>query len=236
MFGFPLLLIPLAIFNIVVFLMPGVTFTAPAFTVALMSGAEWTVTFGDILITASIALLLCEIVKAVRASGRYLTDHLLSLLVFAAATAEFVLLAPFGTSVFFLLCALAFVDVCAGLALHRRRLRPARPVTAPPVETAVAPPPPPSPPPPTPPSAAPAEARIEPMPPPSPAPAVSPSATVPPATAPSGAAPTGPAGSQPPTPEPASLQSLVPGVAATPAPDEPSSPDRPTNGTSPKQP
>ena len=48
MVGFPLLLIPLAIYNIVVFLMPGVSFADPLVKLTLMSGAEWPVTLGDI--------------------------------------------------------------------------------------------------------------------------------------------------------------------------------------------
>ena len=38
MVGFPLLLIPLAIYNIIVFLMPGVSFTDPLVKLTLMSG------------------------------------------------------------------------------------------------------------------------------------------------------------------------------------------------------
>src|SRR3954469_21195437 len=44
MVGFPLLLIPLAIYNIIVFLMPDVSFTDPLVKLTLVSGAEWTVT------------------------------------------------------------------------------------------------------------------------------------------------------------------------------------------------
>ena len=54
MVGFPLLLIPLAIFNIIVFLMPGVSLSAPVFTLALMSGVSWTVTLGDIFLAGGI--------------------------------------------------------------------------------------------------------------------------------------------------------------------------------------
>ena len=50
MVGFPLLLIPLAIYNIIVFLMPGVSFATPLFTLALMSGIAWPVTLSDVLI------------------------------------------------------------------------------------------------------------------------------------------------------------------------------------------
>ena len=51
MVGFPLLLIPLAIYNIIVFLMPGVSFTDPLVKLTLMSGAEWPVTLSDVLLT-----------------------------------------------------------------------------------------------------------------------------------------------------------------------------------------
>jgi len=121
MFGFPLLLIPLAIFNIIVFLMPGVVFTAPVIVVRLMSGTDWTVTLGDLLLALAMLMLLFEAIKVARNGGRFLTDHLLSLIVLCAATAEFLLLAPFGNSTYFLLCVLCFVDFTVGLALHRRR-------------------------------------------------------------------------------------------------------------------
>ena len=90
MVGFPLLLIPLAIYNIIVFLMPGVSFTDPLVKLALMSGAEWTVTLSDVLLTLAILLLLAEVIKGARPGAKYLTDHLLSLIVFGAAAAEFV--------------------------------------------------------------------------------------------------------------------------------------------------
>ena len=121
MVGFPLLLIPLAIYNIIVFLMPSVSFTDPLVKLALMSGAEWTVTLSDVLLTVGILLLLAEVIKGARPGAKYLTDHLLSLIVFGVAAAEFVLWQKFGTSTYFLLTALALVDFISGLALRTRR-------------------------------------------------------------------------------------------------------------------
>ena len=66
MVGFPLLLIPLAIYNIIVFLMPGVSFADPLVTVTLMSGAGWPVTLSDMLLALGILLLLFEIIKGAR--------------------------------------------------------------------------------------------------------------------------------------------------------------------------
>ncbi len=121
MIGFPLLLIPLAIYNIIAFLMRDVSFAAPLFTVPLPSGAGWPVTLTDGLLTLGILMLLCEVIKGARPGAKYLTDHLLSLLVFGGAAAEFVLLPQFGTSTFFLLTLLALVDFLSGISLRRRR-------------------------------------------------------------------------------------------------------------------
>jgi hypothetical protein len=133
MVGFPLLLIPLAIYNIIVFLMPGVSFTDPLVKLTLMSGAEWTVTLSDVLLTLSILLLLAEVIKGARPGAKYLTDHLLSLIVFCAAAAEFVMWPKFATSTYFLMTTLAAVDFLSGLALRtRRRAVAAKPAPAPP--------------------------------------------------------------------------------------------------------
>ena len=141
MVGFPLLLIPLAIYNIIVFLMPTVSFTDPLVKLTLMSGAEWTVTLSDVLLTLGILLLLAEVIKGARPGAKYLTDHLLSLIVFGAAAAEFVLWPKFGTSTYFLLTALSLVDFLSGLALRtRRRAVAAAPVAAPPPKAAEPPP------------------------------------------------------------------------------------------------
>ncbi len=123
MVGFPLLLIPLAIYNIIVFLMPGVTLAEPVLTLTLMSGAGWPVTLSDILLALGMLLLLLEVIKGARPGAKYLTDHLLSLIVFGAAAAEFLLWPKFGTSTYFLLSLLALVDFLSGVALRARRGR-----------------------------------------------------------------------------------------------------------------
>jgi len=121
MVGFPLLLIPLAIYNIVAFLMPTVSFAEPLFKLALLSGAEWAVTFSDVLLALGMLLLLCEVIKGARPGAKFLTDHLLSFIVFAAAAAEFLLWPKFGTSTFLLLTLLAAVDFLSGISLRARR-------------------------------------------------------------------------------------------------------------------
>jgi len=121
MVGFPLLLIPLAIYNIIVFLMPGVSLGEPLVKLPLTSGAEWPLTLSDILLALGIVVLLLEVIKGARPGAKYLTDHLLSLIVFGGAVAEFLLWPRFGNSTYFLLTLLALADFLSGLALRTRR-------------------------------------------------------------------------------------------------------------------
>jgi hypothetical protein len=127
--GFPLLLIPVAICNIVVFLMPGLGFDAPLASLALPSGAAWTIHLGDVLVALGVLLLWPEVIKAARPGARYFTDHLLSLLVLGGTVAEFLLLPQFGNATVGLLATLALVDFLAGISLRSRRAR-AAPVKA----------------------------------------------------------------------------------------------------------
>jgi hypothetical protein len=121
MVGFPLLLIPLAVYNIIAFLMHDVSFVEPIVHLKLTSGTDWPISLSDMLLALGIFLLLLEVIKGARPGGKYLTDHLLSLVVFGAAAAEFLLLPQFGTSTYFLLALLAMVDFLSGIVLRARR-------------------------------------------------------------------------------------------------------------------
>jgi hypothetical protein len=216
MVGFPLLLIPLAIYNIIVFLMPGVSLAEPVVRLTLMSGAEWPLTLSDMLLALGILLLLFEVIKGARPGSKYLTDHLLSLIVFGAAAAEFLLWPRFGTSTYFLLAMLALVDFLSGIALRARRGTLAAPAAAVSRRTARA--------------AAPAsEPQFDPVPAPAPVPSVPAAAPVAeavpvehpePKTLHPGAAP---AESSPEVPSP----ELQPGNGAPPSPETP--PRRPSD-------
>ena len=87
----------------------------------LLSDIGWPITLSDVLLTLGDPAVAFEVIKGARPGAKYLTDHLLSLLVFAGAAAEFVLLPQFGTSTFFLLTLLALVDFLSGIALRTRR-------------------------------------------------------------------------------------------------------------------
>jgi hypothetical protein len=121
MVGFPLLLIPLAIYNILVWLMPSVSLAEPLITLPLMSGAQWPLTLSDVLLALGILMLLLEVIKGARPGAKYFTDHLLSLIIFGGAVAEFLLWPRFANSTYFLLLLLALTDFLSGVALRVRR-------------------------------------------------------------------------------------------------------------------
>jgi hypothetical protein len=73
------------------------------------------------LLALAILMLLFEVIKGARPGAKYLTDHLLSLIVFGGAAAEFLLWPRFASSTFFLLALLALVDFLSGIALRTRR-------------------------------------------------------------------------------------------------------------------
>jgi hypothetical protein len=118
--GFPLLLVPFAIYNIVVFLMPGVKFSDPLFSIPMLSKAELAVSASDLLLVFSILILFVEIVKATRMGSRSIVDHVLSLILFLVMLAEFMIVPQAATSTFLLLCTISFVDVIGGFAVTIR--------------------------------------------------------------------------------------------------------------------
>ena len=118
--GFPLLLIPFAIYNIVAFLLPGVSLAAPMLHVGMISGGEWTLSGGEAIITLAVLLLFGEMLKATRIAMRNVIDHVLSLLLFLAMLVEFLLVKQAATGTFFLLLIVSFVDVIGGFAVTLR--------------------------------------------------------------------------------------------------------------------
>jgi hypothetical protein len=118
--GFPLLLVPFAIYNMIAFLTPGVSWTAPVTTVHMMSGQDWILTWEDLLIACSIFLLWIEVIKATRLGTRGVMDHILAMVLFIGMLVEFLLVQRAGTSTFFLLMAIALVDVLAGFIVGMR--------------------------------------------------------------------------------------------------------------------
>jgi hypothetical protein len=120
LFGIPLLLIPFAIYNIVAFMMPGVSWSGTVTSVHMVSGADWTMTPGAYLIAFAVLVLLLETIKATRTSARTIIDHALSLVLFLGMMVEFILVPQASTSTFFILLVIAFIDVVGGFAVTLR--------------------------------------------------------------------------------------------------------------------
>ena len=118
--GFPLLLVPFAVYNMIVFLTPGVSWTSPVTTVHMMSGQDWVLTWEDILLAFAIFLLWVELIKSARIGARGAVDHILAVALFVAMLIEFLLVQKAATSTFFLLMAIALVDALAGFVVGMR--------------------------------------------------------------------------------------------------------------------
>jgi hypothetical protein len=120
MFGFPLLLVPFAVYNIIAVLMPGVSWTGPASSVQMVSGATWTMSAGDMLVVFAIFMLFGEVLKSTRIGVRTVVDHGLSLVLFLGMLVEFLLVSQAATATFFLLMVVSFIDVLGGFAVTQR--------------------------------------------------------------------------------------------------------------------
>ena len=127
--GFPLLIIPLAVYNMIAFLTPPADgWATKLYTVHLLSGLDWSVTLGDAMIAGTLFLLFIEVVKATGAKS--IVDHILSFLVFGGAVAEFLLVQQAANSTFAILTAICFIDVIAGMFIRLRVSRRERQIAA----------------------------------------------------------------------------------------------------------
>jgi len=120
MLGFPLLLVPFAIYNIIAFLMPGVGWTSALISIHMSSGAECSLSPGDLLIILAILLLFGEVIKSTCIGVRTVVDHALSLLLFVGMLVEFILVKQAATATFFLLLVIGFIDVLSGFIVTLR--------------------------------------------------------------------------------------------------------------------
>ena len=77
-------------------------------------------TWEDILVAFAIFLLWIEIIKSTRLGTRNVMDHILAIALFIVMLVEFLLVPRAATSTFFLLMAIALVDVLAGFIVGMR--------------------------------------------------------------------------------------------------------------------
>lgn len=115
--GFPLLVIPFAIYNIIAFAFPRPGWSDEIAKVHMMSGGEWIFTPGDLLIAIAVIVLFVEMLKSTRLSTRTMVDHILSMVLFVVLLIEFLMIKQAATGTFFLLLIVSFVDVVAGFSI-----------------------------------------------------------------------------------------------------------------------
>ncbi|GBE43552.1 MAG TPA: hypothetical protein ENH05_07360 [Rhizobiales bacterium] len=118
----PYLILSVIAYNAIVF-MTGTSFETIVFQVPMMSGAMWTFTLSDMLITGTLFLLFIEILKATRTSGNSLVDHALSTIVFIICIIEFLVVPEAATSLFFFITLITLIDVIAGFSVTIRAAR-----------------------------------------------------------------------------------------------------------------
>ncbi|MFK8250013.1 hypothetical protein [Ancylobacter terrae] len=119
----PLLILPLAIYNLLAFVTPGIGWGDVLVSIPMMSGATWSLTLDDVFIGFSLVMLFFEIVKATSVTSRSIIDHMLSTLVFVAGLVEFLLVPLAATSTFAILLAIMLVDIVAGYSVSIRVAR-----------------------------------------------------------------------------------------------------------------
>ena len=119
--SFPLLAIPLVIYNIIAFGGSIVgqgdiqaRMTEIMFRVPMTSGVSWAVTPGDLLLFLSLILLFMELLKSTSSGRDAIINHSLSMVIFIACLIQFLLFKQFATSVFFLITVMTLLDVLAG--------------------------------------------------------------------------------------------------------------------------
>ena len=124
---FPLLFIPIIIYNLMAFSFGGGpdhtqlisdTISKPVFTISMVAqGAKWPVSSGDILVILSLLAFFVEILKSTSTGAASIANHAVSMLVFILALIEFLLFKNFATSAFFMLTLMSLLDVLAGVVV-----------------------------------------------------------------------------------------------------------------------
>ena len=77
----------------------------------------WPLTPGDLLLALSLFLVFVELLKSTGTGRSSIINHALSFVIFVVCMIQFLLFAPFATSVFFLITVMALLDVLAGFII-----------------------------------------------------------------------------------------------------------------------
>lgn len=125
--SFPSLLLPVLLYNIVAFFSGGLsengvpairqTLESSALSFPMLSGAQMEIGWGDIFVLVAIAFLFIELLKSTSTAASAIFNHMLSMGLFVICLIEFLLLANFATSTFFVMTAITLLDGLAGMAV-----------------------------------------------------------------------------------------------------------------------
>lgn len=119
----PLLIVPLAIYNLVAFGFIGGTgagWVQPITSIDMASGSVWTVNAGDLLVLVALLLLFVEVIKSTRTGTSSIIDHMASTIVFVIYLVEFLVVPSASTSLFFTCLVMSFIDLVAGFSVSIR--------------------------------------------------------------------------------------------------------------------
>jgi hypothetical protein len=134
---FPLLVIPVALYNLLALGFGGAVETVdaqgelvratsapilnllngPFMHLPMISGVEWMLTKGDAILLLAIVFLFLEILKSTSTGTSTIINHAISMMLFIVCLIQFLLLPNFATSTFFILMSMALLDVLAGVVV-----------------------------------------------------------------------------------------------------------------------
>lgn len=138
LFGiFPLLVIPVAIYNLLAFGFGGDVETVdaagqlvrakgapllellngPFLSLPMISDVNWVMDKGDAILLLAIGLLFAEILKSTSTGTATIMNHAISMILFIICLVEFLLWPNFATSTFFILMTMTLLDVLAGVVV-----------------------------------------------------------------------------------------------------------------------
>jgi len=132
---FPLLVIPVILYNLIALVGGGSVETTDSFGqlaqasqapisallnerflgLPMISGVEWVLTKGDAIVLLAVTFLFLEILKSTSTGTATIINHGISLLLFIVCLVQFLLMPNFATSTFFILMSMTLLDVLAGV-------------------------------------------------------------------------------------------------------------------------
>ncbi|RYE06875.1 MAG: hypothetical protein EOP22_19915 [Hyphomicrobiales bacterium] len=116
----PLLVIPFILYNVLALTLFGWQpqgWSTQLFTIPMVSGAAWSLTWGDVMLVVGLICLFFEVVKSTNTGRTSVFEHMASTALFVVFLIEFLLFAPAASSTFFILMMMTLVDVVAGFTI-----------------------------------------------------------------------------------------------------------------------